>query len=102
MKAEVGDTFIILGRSPKCKNQNKRFVITKIIYDRVYYDDLRTNNNCGCKICYLYKHSWVPRENLGGEFIKERDTNKNVSLSSIKIVETRLQRLRDIRLKLIL
>jgi len=70
-----------------CKYPEKKFIIKSFSASKisVYYDDLRTNNSCKCSNCQTYSDK---SQNL-----------KCIGIYNIKIIKTRLQRLRDIKLK---
>ena len=83
---EIGDVFVIVNNTNvKCKYPNKRFIIKGFSGTglTVYYDDNRTNNNCKCIFC-------------------EKKIKKDIYHSLINIVETKAQRERDLKLKIIL
>ena len=111
-KPGVGDTFIIINRHRKCKNTKRVFVIKSHTFGTVTYDDTRTNNNCVCNTCdpnrikreslylnYFYPETYAAHRNK--TFI-ESNINKQVSISNIKIIERKLERQREIALKLLL
>ena len=96
----IGDVFIIFdknkGKSRRnidgvnyfsytCKDPNKKFIIKRISGSNktIYYDDNRTNNSCKCHNC-------------------RGEKEKSIHYEEILIVETKFQRERDIKLKLIL
>lgn len=95
---EIGDVFVItpfdklewyLKTGKKiidCKYPDKRFIIKGFSGTTltVYYNDNRTNNNCLCSHC------------IGNKI------EKNIGRNLITIVETRIQRERDLKLKRIL
>jgi len=91
---EVGDIFIINHKGIKkvykgygmCRCYAMEFTVTKLSKSKlsVYYNDLRTNRKCSCQRC--------------------RDTNleKCVGIDSIIIVDKKLSRDRDKKIKQIL
>lgn len=116
---EVGDTFIILNRIKKCKNKSKRFVIKSVSPYYVTYDDTRTNNNCWCSICdpqnfsrghgsakksydYVTDANGIRTYQEVYKRFTDFNINRQVNKQHIKVIERRLERLRDINLKLIL
>lgn len=100
---EIGDVFVIgnpfEGRNRKsksggfyyykCKTPDKRFIIKRFSGSKltIYYDDKRTNNGCRCNHCNSKPLI---------------DFEKSVNSNSIVIVESKLERLRDLKLKLLL
>lgn len=89
---QIGDTFIIIhsrysrrGRY-SCKDPNKKFTIGDISKSglSVYYEDNRTNNKCRCNYC------------------RYQSSIKCISISNLEIVETKLQKQRNEKLKFIL
>ena len=82
---EIGDTFIIVDNkywNYNCVQQNE-FIITDFTKSRlsVYYEDRRTNIKCKCNNC----------EKPIGE--------KCIGIHSIKLVRTKKQRERELKLK---
>ncbi len=70
-----------------CKYPDKEFIIKSFSASKIsaYYEDLRTNNACKCSNCQTYSNKC---QNL-----------KCTGIYNIKITKTRLQRLREIKLK---
>lgn len=70
-----------------CKDPDKRFIIKSFSASKisVYYEDLRTNNACRCSNCRTYSD--------------KSKSLKCTGIQNIVIVETRLQRLRELKLK---
>jgi len=89
----IGDRFVInydglykvYPKLIKCKYQDKIFTIDKFSKSKisVYYKDDRTNKKCICSLC-----NSVSNQGL-----------KSISIYSIIIVETKLQRERNLKLK---
>ncbi len=82
---EIGDTFIIIDNKYWIYNcvQQKEFTITDFSKSRlsVYYEDNRTNIKCKCDNC------------------KRPMGTKCIGIPSIKLVRTRKQKERDLKLK---
>ncbi len=74
----------------KCKYQNITFIIENFSKSKisVYYKDNRTNLKC---LCYLCKRKSMVVDGV--------DEIKSISTYSITIVETKLQRERNLKLK---
>jgi hypothetical protein len=85
---EIGDIFIIKPYK-KCIRMNKRFRATKFSKSglSVYYFDLRTNNPCKCNNC-------IPSTSI--------DKLKCIGISSVTVVEKKIQYERNIKLKTLL
>jgi len=96
---EIGDVFIInklKGSFYICKDPNKKFIIQSFSKSglSVYYVDARTNIKCRCSNC----RTWPDYDSYSNKFEKVRC----IGISQIKIVEKRLERLRDQKLKRLL
>jgi peptide methionine sulfoxide reductase MsrA len=114
VEPEVGDIFIITNRPKKCKNIKREFVIKSCSFGTITYDDNRTNNNCVCNICdpdnnyrtifpYLGNTLYPDQySNYRTKTFVESNKNKKVSTGCIKVVEKKLERQREIALKLLL
>lgn len=102
-KFQIGDEFKIKGikgrsKSLKCKYPDKTFTIAKVSnHGTIYYIDTRTNKKCKCVHCrrpnqseYDYKTGEMVQTNL-----------KQLSPFEIILVRSNLQRLREIKLKLL-
>lgn len=116
---EVGDVFIITRKSPpystaynggRYRNQpclyvDKRYIIKSFSKSglSVYYEDNRTNIKCKCNNCRVsatagLEYGYDDKGNWG---IVGRSTVRCIGISDIKIVEKRVQRDRDIKIKLL-
>ena len=87
MNFEIGDSFNIVDRETfkyNCKDQRdfiiKRFSVSGL---SAYYDDNRTNKKCRCSAC------------------EGSEVEKCVGLYHMELVSKRLQRDRDLKLKLL-
>jgi len=87
---EIGDRFIIRNLFRRkyyytCKNPDKEFTIKRITSSKllVYYDDLRTNNSCNCYNC------------------NQNKIEKCIDVCSIYIVESKKERDRNLKLKIL-
>lgn len=97
---DIGDTFRIDFKKiiehyptiPMCKYPNKVFVIDHFSKSEqsVYYLDKRTSSKCGCGYCKLYN---VDKSKIKNGILRSQGINY------IIIVETRLQRERNIKLR---
>lgn len=92
---EIGDVFIInklKGSFYICKDPNKKFIIQSFSKSglSVYYVDDRTNIKCRCSNCRTDPYS------------NKYERVRCIGISQIKIVEKRLERLRDQKLKRLL
>jgi len=100
---EIGDVFVITRRA-KWKNKpclyaDKRFIVRDFSSDMlsVYYDDNRTNIRCGCVNCYVNKKHWY---NTNSDMV-DGVVNRCIGVADIRVVEKRLERERDIKIKLL-
>jgi hypothetical protein len=93
MSVEVGDVFIIKNtfywhKKPRtrCLNPNKKFRVVQHSKSKisVYYADTRTNNPCKCSNCH------------------KNQSIKCIGIKDIEVVETNIQRERNIKLNQIL
>lgn len=92
--AEIGDIFIINHKGIKkvysgygsCKCANQEFIVSDLSKSKlsVYYDDLRTNRKCGCQRC------------------RDKKIKKSIGVSSIIVVDKKVRRDRDKKIKQIL
>ena len=93
---EVGDSFIINWKNyperSRCKFPNKKFIVKKVHFDEIHFDDFRTNKKCDCSIC---NYSWIMN-------YPDITTKRKVNISRVIVTEKRLEREREIKLKLIL
>lgn len=97
MELEVGDTFRIIGKTFKpCKSKNKIFTVFSVfrmshglVY--IYYYDYRTNTKCNCRFCKF-------------EFDSEHSKIhfKTIHVDEVVLVDKKIQRERDLKLKRIL
>ena len=100
-KFESGDEFKIdpkyLGR--RCNAKDKTYIIHHInkYGNLVYYRDNRTNVKCTCSQCR-------PINFWGAAPIKDEDGNelKSIQIQNIILIQSKLQRNRDIFLKVLL
>lgn len=100
-KFESGDEFKIdpkyLGR--RCNAKNKTYIIHHISKygNLVYYKDNRTNIKCTCSQCRPQNH-WgsVPSKDENGNELK------SIQIQNIILTQSKLQRNRDIYLKVLL
>jgi hypothetical protein len=101
-KFEPGDEFKInpkyLGR--RCNAKNKTYLIHHISKygNLVYYKDMRTNVKCTCSQCRPYVSPW------GGQPVKDEDgiILKQINVENIILIQSKIQRNRDIYLKVLL
>lgn len=98
---EIGDVFIITRRgkwkNKPCLYADKRFIVRSFSKSMlsVYYDDNRTNIRCGCVNCYFEK-----KYPYGGNLVNGL-VHKCIGVADIRVVEKRLERERDIKIKLL-
>ena len=85
MRAEVGDTIILKANKFCSAKPNKEFIVESLSKSEisVYYRDNRTNNKCRCNRCQ------------NDPFNKGL---KCIGMVDIIVVETRIQRERDIKI----
>lgn len=84
---EIGDKFVIkYKRKNKCLFPNKEFRIKGFSKSKlsIFYDDLRTNIKCKCSIC------------------SNASANICLSIENITITISRLNEIRDKKLKILL
>ena len=100
---EVGDLFVITrkGRQGllRCPYADKVFVVKSFTNTGlgVYYDDNRTNIRCKCINCskvYIRRY-----DEEGGS--SKVEVPRSIGVNDIKVVEKRLARERDIKIKLL-
>ncbi len=100
---EVGDLFVITRkgkyRNRPCPYADKVFVVKSFTTDNlsVHYDDGRTNIRCKCINCIK---AYVMRYDKEGNWVK-MEVPRMISVDQIKVVEKRLERERDIKIKLL-
>lgn len=99
---EIGDLFVITRkgryRNKPCPYADKEYVIKSFSKSggSVYYDDNRTNIKCRCNNCHKTYH----REFINGEWVNV-SMPRCIGVVDIRIVEKRLERERDIKIKLL-
>jgi hypothetical protein len=101
-KFEAGDEFKIdpkyLGQ--RCCAKNKTYIIDHLSKsgNLAYYIDSRTNIKCKCHQCRPYVSPW------GGQPVKDEDGTilKQINIENIILIQSKIQRNRDIYLKVLL
>jgi hypothetical protein len=100
---EVGDLFVITRkgrhRNRPCPYADKVFVVKSFTNTGlgVYYDDNRTNIRCKCINC---SKVYIRRYDEEGGWSKV-EVPRSIGVNDIKVVEKRLARERDIKIKLL-
>jgi hypothetical protein len=102
-KFESGDEFKIDTKylDRRCNAKNKTYIIHHISKHGygvlVYYRDNRTNIKCNCSQCR-------PTNSLGSDPVKDEmgDVLKQVHIGNIILIQSKIQRNRDISLKVLL
>lgn len=98
-KFESGDEFKIdpkyLGH--RCNAKNKTYIIHHLSKsgNLVYYRDNRTNVKCTCSQCRPQNHWFITKDENGNEL-------KSIQIQNIILIQSKLQRNRDIFLKVLL
>lgn len=100
-KVEVGDLFVITRkgkhRNRPCPYADKVFVVKSFTNRSVFYEDNRTNIRCRCINCAKV---YIRRYDEEGGWSKV-EVPRSIGVNDIKVVEKRLERERDIKIKLL-
>lgn len=93
---DVGDSFFITIRPEYCINQDKIFVVEEVNKSgtKVSYQDIRETVDCLCIIC-------SPNSVLFSqeEMIEHKKFRREIIISAITIVESRIQRERRLKIE---
>ncbi len=100
LEFQIGDSFRIVGKTKKpCRYKDKVFVVSKIskggIY--IYYEDYRTSMKCNCRFCSTDKYLSIIDNK-----VHEHDKNRQIHVDEIELVDNKIQRERNLKLKIIL